>query len=74
MVIDFPPFTLDEERHQLLEHGTEVKLSLKEERNAGDDRARAATLYAEAASNYEAIGLVPYASRLAEKRVRLNLA
>jgi hypothetical protein len=44
------------------------------ERNAGDDRARAATLYAEAASNYQATGLVLYASRLAEKRVRLNLA
>jgi tetratricopeptide (TPR) repeat protein len=43
-------------------------------RNAGDDRARAATLYAEAAENYETIGLVFYASRLAEKRARLNLA
>jgi len=43
-------------------------------RNAGDDAARAATLYAEAAENYDAIGLVLYASRLAEKRARLNLA
>jgi len=40
-------------------------------RNAGDDRARAATLYAEAAENYDTIGLVLYASRLAEKRARL---
>jgi len=29
MVIDFPPFTLDDERHQLLENGVEVSLSLK---------------------------------------------
>ena len=36
-------------------------------RNAGDDRARAATLYAEAAENYAQIGLVLHASRLAEK-------
>jgi hypothetical protein len=43
-------------------------------RDAGDDCARAAALYAEAASNYETIGLVLYASRLAEKRARLNLA
>ena len=40
-------------------------------RNAGDDAARAATLYAEAAANYDTIGLVLYASRLAEKRARL---
>jgi tetratricopeptide (TPR) repeat protein len=40
-------------------------------RNAGDDRARAATLYAEAADNYERLGLVLYASRLAEKRARI---
>jgi len=40
-------------------------------RNAGDDAARAATLYAEAAENYAQIGLVLYASRLAEKRARL---
>ena len=33
--------------------------------------ARAATLYAEAAENYDTIGLVLYASRLAEKRARL---
>jgi len=43
-------------------------------RNAGDDRARAATLYAEAAQNYDTIGLVLYASRLADKRARLQLA
>jgi hypothetical protein len=43
-------------------------------RNAGDDGARAATLYAEAAENYDRIGLVLYASRLAEKRARLGLA
>jgi tetratricopeptide (TPR) repeat protein len=43
-------------------------------RNAGDDHTRAATLYAEAAENYAQIGLVLYASRLAEKRARLNLA
>jgi eukaryotic-like serine/threonine-protein kinase len=41
-------------------------------RNAGDDRARAATLYAEAADNYERLGLVLYASRLAEKRARIT--
>jgi len=40
-------------------------------RNAGDDHTRAATLYAEAAENYAQIGLVLYASRLAEKRARL---
>jgi hypothetical protein len=42
-------------------------------RNAGDDAARAATLYAEAADNYERLGLVLYASRLAEKRARLTM-
>ncbi len=42
-------------------------------RNAGDDRARAITLYAEAAENYERIGLALHASRLAEKRARLRL-
>jgi len=41
-------------------------------RGAGDDHARAATLYAEAADNYAQIGLVLYASRLAEKRARLT--
>jgi len=41
-------------------------------RNAGDDRTRAASLYAEAAENYDTIGLVLYASRLAEKRARLR--
>jgi hypothetical protein len=40
------------------------------ERNAAGDRARAAELYAEAAINYETIGLVLHASRLAEKRAR----
>jgi hypothetical protein len=40
-------------------------------RSAGDDAARAATLYAEAAENYQQIGLILYASRLAEKRARL---
>jgi tetratricopeptide (TPR) repeat protein len=43
-------------------------------RNAGDDRARAATLYAEAAENYGRIGLVLHASRLADKRARLGPA
>jgi len=40
-------------------------------RNAGDDDARAATLYAEAAEHCDTIGLVLCASRLAEKRARL---
>ena len=40
-------------------------------RNAGDDAARAFALYAEAAENYETIGLALHASRLAEKRARL---
>ena len=43
-------------------------------RNAGDDRVRAATLYAETAENYAQIGLVLYASRLAEKRARATSA
>ena len=41
-------------------------------RNAGADATRAATLYAEAADNYERLGLVLYASRLAGKRERLT--
>jgi hypothetical protein len=32
-------------------------------RHAGDDAAGAATLYAEAAANYDAIGLVLHAAR-----------
>ena len=43
-------------------------------RDAGDDRARAATLYTEAAENDDAIGLVPHSSRLAEKRARFGAA
>jgi len=42
-------------------------------RNSGDDHVRAAALYAEAAGNYETIGLVLYASRLADKRARLTM-
>jgi hypothetical protein len=41
-------------------------------RGAGDGHARAATLYAEAAESYETIGLVLYASRLAEKRAHIG--
>jgi len=41
-------------------------------RHAGGDHARAATLYAEAAENYDAIGLILHASRLAAKRARLG--
>jgi hypothetical protein len=41
-------------------------------RSTGDDRARAATLYAEAAENYAQIGLILHATRLAEKRARLG--
>ena len=41
-------------------------------RSAGDDHARAGTLYAEAAENYAQIGLVLCASRLADKRARLT--
>jgi tetratricopeptide (TPR) repeat protein len=41
-------------------------------RNAGNDHARAAPLYTEAAENYAQIGLVLHASRLAEKRARLG--
>jgi len=41
-------------------------------RDGGGDRARAATLYAEAAENYDTIGMVLHASRLAEKRERLT--
>jgi hypothetical protein len=44
------------------------------ERNAAGDRARAAALYEEAASNYDALGLALYASRLAENGVRRNPA
>jgi hypothetical protein len=36
-------------------------------RNAGDDRARAATLYAEAAENYERLGIRLFADRLAAR-------
>jgi serine/threonine protein kinase len=42
-------------------------------RNAGGDRAHAAALCAEAAENYDRIGLVIHASLLAEKRARLHL-
>src|SRR5262245_31957052 len=37
-------------------------------RNAGDERARAQTLYAEAAENYDRLGLRLFAERLARKR------
>jgi len=39
-------------------------------RGTGDDRARARTLVAEAADNYEALGLASRAKRLAERRLR----
>jgi predicted ATPase len=41
-------------------------------RSVGDDRARAATLYTEAAENYAQIGLVLHASRLAAKRAQFG--